>query len=100
MSGTKLIRIEESTMEDEKRVGSVLMTLGKVLLWTDFLLLMFVYVGWNVAVVGPRRRHSRAHPARDWQTQARQPYKVELGPCGGPGFWQRNAERPVEGKPS
>jgi hypothetical protein len=47
MSGTKLIRIEESTMEDEKRVGSVLMTLGKVLLWTDFLLLMFVYVGWK-----------------------------------------------------
>jgi hypothetical protein len=47
MSGTKLIRIEESTMEDQKRVGSVLMTLGKVLLWTDFLLLMFVYVGWK-----------------------------------------------------
>jgi hypothetical protein len=47
MSGTKLIRIEESTMEDEKRVGTVLMTLGKVLLWTDFLLLMFVYVGWK-----------------------------------------------------
>jgi hypothetical protein len=47
MSGTKLIRIEESTMEDEKRTGSVLMTLGKVLLWADFLLLMFVYVGWK-----------------------------------------------------
>jgi hypothetical protein len=47
MSGTKLIRIEESTMEEGKRVGSVLMTLGKVLLWTDFLLLMFVYVGWK-----------------------------------------------------
>jgi hypothetical protein len=47
MSGTKLIRIEESAIEDEKRVGSVLMTLGKVLLWTDFLLLMFVYVGWK-----------------------------------------------------
>lgn len=47
MSGTKLIRIEESAMEDEKRSGSVLMTLGKVLLWTDFLLLMFVYVGWK-----------------------------------------------------
>jgi hypothetical protein len=45
MSGTKLIRIEESTMEDQKRIGSVLMTLGKVLLWTDFLLLMFVFVG-------------------------------------------------------
>jgi hypothetical protein len=47
MSGTKLIRIEESAMEDEKRSGSVFMTLGKVLLWTDFLLLMFVYVGWK-----------------------------------------------------
>jgi hypothetical protein len=34
-------------MDDDKRVGSVLMTLGKVLLWTDFLLLMFVYVGWK-----------------------------------------------------
>jgi hypothetical protein len=45
MSGTKLIRIEESTMEDQKRIGSVLMTLGKVLLWADFLLLMFVFVG-------------------------------------------------------
>jgi hypothetical protein len=45
MSGKKLIRMEESTMEDQKRIGSVLMTLGKVLLWTDFLLLMFVYVG-------------------------------------------------------
>jgi hypothetical protein len=45
MSGNKLIRIEESTMDDQKRIGSVLMTVGKVLLWTDFLLLMFVYVG-------------------------------------------------------
>jgi hypothetical protein len=45
MSGTKLIRVEESTIEERKRVGTVLMTLGKVLLWTDFLLLMFVYVG-------------------------------------------------------
>lgn len=34
-------------MEDGKRAGSVLMTLGKVLLWTDFALLMFVYVGWK-----------------------------------------------------
>jgi len=32
-------------MEERKRAGSLLMTLGKVLLWTDFLLLMFVYVG-------------------------------------------------------
>jgi hypothetical protein len=45
MSGTKLIRVEESTIEERKRVGTVFMTLGKVLLWTDFLLLMFVYVG-------------------------------------------------------
>ncbi|MCU1298977.1 MAG: hypothetical protein JWO91_3255 [Acidobacteriaceae bacterium] len=45
MSGTKLIRVEESTIEERKRVGTVLMTVGKVLLWTDFLLLMFVYVG-------------------------------------------------------
>jgi hypothetical protein len=45
MSGTKLIRVEESTIEERKRVGTVFMTVGKVLLWTDFLLLMFVYVG-------------------------------------------------------
>ncbi|HZR59011.1 MAG TPA: hypothetical protein VFA74_19235 [Terriglobales bacterium] len=45
MTGTNLIRIEEATMEERKRAGSLLMTLGKVLLWTDFLLLMFVYVG-------------------------------------------------------
>jgi hypothetical protein len=37
--------VEESTIEERKRAGTVLMTLGKVLLWTDFLLLMFVYVG-------------------------------------------------------
>ena len=45
MTGTNLIRVEEATMEERKRAGSLLMTLGKVLLWTDFLLLMFVYVG-------------------------------------------------------
>ena len=32
-------------MDGEQRVGSVMITIGKVLLWMDFLLLIFVYVG-------------------------------------------------------
>lgn len=45
MSGTNLIRIEEAAIEGGKRVGSVLMTLGKVLLWMDCLPFAFVFVG-------------------------------------------------------
>jgi hypothetical protein len=37
--------MEESTIEEGKRKGTVLMTVGKVLLWMDFLILMWVYVG-------------------------------------------------------
>ena len=45
MAGLQLNRLEEQGMVDEQRSGLVLMTIGKVLLWTDFLLLAFVYVG-------------------------------------------------------
>ncbi len=39
------MRIEEAAMAGEERVGSVLMTVGKVLLWFAFILCSFVYVG-------------------------------------------------------
>lgn len=39
------MRMEESAMAGEERVGSVLMTAGKVLLWFAFILCSFVYVG-------------------------------------------------------
>jgi hypothetical protein len=45
MSGIKLSRLEEEGMMPGKRRGMVLITVGKVLLWMDFLLLAFVYVG-------------------------------------------------------
>jgi len=39
------MRMEEAAMAGEERVGSVLMTAGKVLLWFAFILCSFVYVG-------------------------------------------------------
>jgi hypothetical protein len=45
MSGIKLNRVEEEGIIERQRSGLVLMTVGKVLLWMDFLLLAFVYVG-------------------------------------------------------
>lgn len=45
MEGKNLIRQDEVGINDRQRSGMVLMTVGKVLLWTDFLLLAFVYVG-------------------------------------------------------
>ena len=45
MSGIKLDRLEEEGMVERKRSGMVLITVGKVLLWMDFLLLAFVFVG-------------------------------------------------------
>jgi len=45
MSGIKLSRLEEEGMVERQRSGMVLITVGKVLLWMDFLLLAFVYVG-------------------------------------------------------
>jgi len=45
MPGIKLDRLEEVGIVEEQRQGLVLMTVGRVLLWVDFLLLAFVYVG-------------------------------------------------------
>ncbi len=45
MAGKDLMRMEEAAMAGEERVGSVMMTVGKVLLWFAFILCSFVYVG-------------------------------------------------------
>ncbi len=45
MPSIKLDRLEEVGIVEEQRKGLVLMTVGRVLLWMDFLLLAFVYVG-------------------------------------------------------
>ena len=45
MSGIKLERLEEEGMVERERSGMALITVGKVLLWMDFLLLLFVFVG-------------------------------------------------------
>ena len=45
MPSIKLERLEEVGIVEEQNKGLVLMTLGRVLLWTDFLLLIFVFVG-------------------------------------------------------
>ena len=43
--GIKLHRVEEEGIIEPQHRGLVLITVGKVLLWMDFLLLAFVYVG-------------------------------------------------------
>ena len=45
MSGIKLERLEEEGMVERNRSGMALITVGKVLLWMDFLLLAFVLEG-------------------------------------------------------
>jgi hypothetical protein len=45
MSGIKLNRVEEAEIPGGPGTGNTLVTVGKVLLWMDFLLLAFVYVG-------------------------------------------------------
>ncbi len=45
MAGIKLSRLEEQGIVESQRKGLVLITAGKVLLWMDMLLLIFVYVG-------------------------------------------------------
>jgi hypothetical protein len=45
MPSIKLERLEEVGIVEEQNKGLVLMTVGRVLLWTDFLLLIFVFVG-------------------------------------------------------
>jgi hypothetical protein len=45
MISKQLMRMEEQGMVPEQRVGLFIMTIGKVLLAFDFILLAFVYVG-------------------------------------------------------
>jgi hypothetical protein len=45
MSGHQLIREEEVQLGGDEAQGSVLMTAGKLLLWTDLIFLAFVYSG-------------------------------------------------------
>ena len=45
MSGINLNRVEEEGIVEGQRSGAVLITVAKVLLWMDFLLLAFVFVG-------------------------------------------------------
>jgi len=45
MSGNQLIREEEVQLGGDEAQGSVLMTVGKLLLWTDLIFLAFVYSG-------------------------------------------------------
>jgi hypothetical protein len=45
MTGKQLMRMEEAGMVDSQRSGLLLMTLGKVLLGFDGILLAFVYNG-------------------------------------------------------
>jgi hypothetical protein len=43
MSGHQMMREEEVQLGGDEEKGSVLMTVGKLLLWTDLIFLAFVY---------------------------------------------------------
>jgi hypothetical protein len=45
MSGLQMMREEEVQLGGDEARGSVLMTAGKLLLWTDLIFLAFVYSG-------------------------------------------------------
>jgi hypothetical protein len=45
MSGKQMIREEEVQLGGDETQGTVLMTVGKLLLWTDLIFLSFVYSG-------------------------------------------------------
>lgn len=45
MSGKQMIREEEVQLGGDETQGTVLMTVGKLLLWTDLIFLSFVYAG-------------------------------------------------------
>jgi hypothetical protein len=45
MSGKQMIREEEVQLGGDETQGTVLMTVGKLLLWTDLIFLGFVYSG-------------------------------------------------------
>ena len=43
MSGKQMIRMEEVQLGGDENRGTLMMTIGKLLLWTDLLFLAFVY---------------------------------------------------------
>lgn len=43
MSGKQLIRMEEVQLGGDENKGNLLMTIGKLLFWTDLIFLAFVY---------------------------------------------------------
>jgi hypothetical protein len=45
MPGKQMMRIEEVQLGGDETHGTVLMTIGKLLLWTDLIFLAFVYSG-------------------------------------------------------
>lgn len=45
MPGKQLIRIEEVQLGGDETKGAVLMTVGKLLLWTDLIFMAFIYSG-------------------------------------------------------
>jgi len=45
MTGKQMIRMEEVQLGGNETKGAVLMTVGKLLLWTDLIFLSFVYAG-------------------------------------------------------
>lgn len=45
MPGKQMIRMEEIALGGNETKGAVLMTVGKLLLWTDLIFLSFVYSG-------------------------------------------------------
>jgi len=45
MSGKQMIRMEEVQLGGDETRGSVLMTAGKLLLWTDLIFMAFIYSG-------------------------------------------------------
>ena len=45
MSGKQMIRMEEVQLGGDEAKGSVLMTVGKLLLWTDLIFMSFIYAG-------------------------------------------------------
>jgi hypothetical protein len=47
MPGINYFRLKDEATFGQRRTGAVLATVGKVLLWMDLLLLVFVYVGFR-----------------------------------------------------
>lgn len=45
MPGKQMMRMEEVQLGGDETKGTVLMTAGKLLLWTDLIFLSFVYAG-------------------------------------------------------